>query len=109
MEGLGWNPAETQDTVIIDFRLQLASVFGNISRHCHEDADDGPRPALEPGTCGLTVCRRKDWLWHVKRNREWDSGNSSRLAALLDKLVAVDLDLAPIRRGSDGVPANCRR
>jgi hypothetical protein len=33
-----------------------------------------------------------------------DSINSSRLAALLDKLVAVDLDLAPICRGSDEGP-----
>jgi hypothetical protein len=32
------------------------------------------------------------------------SVNSSRLAALLDKLVAVDLDLAPIFRGSDEGP-----
>jgi hypothetical protein len=33
-----------------------------------------------------------------------DPVNSSRLAALLDKLVAVDLDLEPICRGSDEGP-----
>ena len=32
------------------------------------------------------------------------SDHSARLAALLDKLVAIDLDLKPIRRGSDEGP-----
>jgi hypothetical protein len=32
------------------------------------------------------------------------SDHSARLAILLDKLVAIDLDLKPIRRGSDEGP-----
>jgi hypothetical protein len=57
--GLGWHPAETQDTVIIDFRLQLASVFGNISRRCHENADDGPDQGLNQGPAdGQSVAER---------------------------------------------------